>query len=400
MTIDYDTIKNERAPHVPYYTPIQPAKTGSVRSTTKSPPKLFTPLSIKNLTIPNRIGVSPMCMYSADKGFATPFHMIHYGTYANRGAGIIVVESVGVKPEGRISPNDLGIYSDEHALKLKEIVDYVHSQGKTIGVQLSHAGIKASTIPLYYAKFDHPATKEQDGWLDNVWGPSKTEQFNYANELNEEQISEVIEAFVQAIERAIVISGFDFVELHSAHGYLLSEFLSPIVNTRTDKYGGSFENRTRVHIELLEKIKKLRDSLEKKFPLFLRISASDNDESNPNSWRLEDTVKFAPILVANGVDVIDVSSGGNARSKEPILTQLEMAKKVKETVGDSALVAAVGGIDNPELANKLLEDGACDITLVGRAFLKTPNLVEVWAEKLNVDVQMQVQEGWPSGKVW
>ncbi|GME67489.1 unnamed protein product [[Candida] boidinii] len=408
------SIENTRAPSVEYFTPKQPLPSGTVlgKKNDKIPP-LFSELKIKGMTIPNRIGLSPMCMYSADNGFPTPFHMIHYNTYSMRGTGLIILESVAVTSNGRISPNDLGIWTDEQAYKLKEIVDFAHSQGKKIGIQLSHSGRKASTLPLYTLKFDVSTDKNFKGdFSDDVWSSSDSFEtddklFKNVKKLNINQVKEIILKFGEAAKRCYEICKFDFIEIHAAHGYLINQFLSQTTNKRGlgDEYSGlNFETRIKFLIDIVNTIKSNINTDE--IPIFVRLSASENNDDNENAWTFNDTLKLIPILIKNGgIDVFDISSGGNSPVKSgKQLSQLEMAKQVKcliddlrltSSLGDKIYVAAVGNINNAKLANDLISENNCDIVLVGREFLKSPNLVENWAHDLNTNIQMTLQYGWP-----
>ncbi|GME89686.1 catalytic activity protein [[Candida] boidinii] len=407
------SIENTPAPSVEYFTPKQPLPSGTViaKEDDKIPP-LFSELKIKGMTIPNRIGVSPMCMYSADNGSPTPFHMIHYNTYSMRGTGLIILESVAVTSNGRISPNDLGIWNDEQAYKLKEIVDFAHSQGKKIGIQLSHSGRKASTLPLYTLKFDISTDKNFKGDFSNdIWSCSDSFEtddklFKNVKKLNINQIKEIILKFGEAAKRCYEICKFDFIEIHAAHGYLINQFLSQTTNKREidDEYSGlKFETRIKFLIDIVNIIK-LNINNSNEIPIFVRLSASENNDDNENSWTFNDTLKLIPILIKNGgIDVLDISSGGNSPVKSgKQLSQLEMAKQVKSLINDLKLssdndkiyVAAVGNINNAKLANDLISENDCDIVLVGREFLKSPNLVENWANDLNTNIQMTLQYGW------
>lgn len=386
----------DRAPCVSYFTPKQPAVAGSYRSGVKS--KLFSSLEMRNITLPNRIGVSPMCTYSAEDGVATDWHLAHYAQYAMRGPSLTVLESVAISPEGRITPHCLGIYTEEQRTALKRIVDFYHSQGKIIGIQLSHAGYRASCLPLYFDKFDCPVPNELGGWLDNVWGPSPNDEFGHAKEMTIQDISVFVDQFRRAVQWSVDCE-FDFIEIHAAHGFMINQFMSPLGNKRKDSYGGSLENRTRILRDVLQAASEVR-AASREFPIWVRISASDNDENNVNSWRLRDSLELAPLLVQLGVDLIDVSSGGMAPAKAPHIPQTEMAQSVKQVVGDSCLVSAVGGIWTGKRAEHLLQQNYCDLCLAGRGFLKDPGLVENMARDLGVEVQMNLQDGWCFGSVW
>ncbi|KAJ1941982.1 hypothetical protein EC988_006615, partial [Linderina pennispora] len=269
-------------------------------------PKLFQPLKIRNTTFKNRLWVSPMCMYSAEDGFANDFHLAHYGQLAMRGPGAIIMEATAVLPEGRITPNCLGIWKDEQIAGLKRIVDFEHQFGTTAGIQIGHAGRKGSTIPLsqYGKRPTLRASAEEGGWSENVYGPSAIpfdDQHWEPKEMTLEQIENVQQAFVDAAVRADK-AGFDFIEIHGAHGYLISSFNSPLSNHRTDKYGGSFENRTRFAVETVQRMRKVWPA-EK--PLFIRLSTSELVEGG---WAPKDTVALAKILHQEGVDLVDCSS--------------------------------------------------------------------------------------------
>ncbi|KAF9098171.1 hypothetical protein BGX29_007757, partial [Mortierella sp. GBA35] len=253
-------------------------------------PLLFQPYTVKSLSLANRVVVAPMCMFSSQDGFFTDFHLVHLGSFASLGAGLILAEATAVVPEGRISPSDTGIWRDEQIPGLKRIVDFVHAQGSKIGIQLAHAGRKAS-VKAYYANLPESAY-----WKDNVVAPSGGADFQWdANhhvprELSIEEIEETIKAFGAAAARANE-AGMDTVEIHGAHGYLIHQFLSPVSNHRTDKYGGSLENRARF---LLEVISEVRANFPAEKPIFLRVSATDYIEHlDGPSWEIEQTVQIA-----------------------------------------------------------------------------------------------------------
>ncbi|KAJ1784510.1 hypothetical protein LPJ59_006339, partial [Coemansia sp. RSA 2399] len=238
-------------------------------------PKLFEPLTVRGLTLKNRVVASPMCMYSSTDGFATDFHIAHIGQFAMRGLGLVIMEASGVLPEGRITPNCLGIWKDEHIEKLAQIVNLAHANKAAIGIQLAHAGRKSSTTaPWLRKEYGANADSQNGGWPDNVVGPSAV-PFDEASwspkELSIEEIKRIQQSFVDAAVRADK-AGFDVIELHGAHGYLLHEFLSPISNKRTDEYGGSFENRTRMMVETVRGVRKVWP---KEKPLFVRLSITD-----------------------------------------------------------------------------------------------------------------------------
>ena len=264
---------------------------------------LFSPYALGALTLPNRIAVSPMCQYSSSDGFATDWHLVHLGSRAVGGAGLVMMEATAVLSEGRITPGDMGLWKDAHIAKLKQITDFIHSQGAYAGIQLAHAGRKASmAVPWEEVRLLPP---EEGGWTD-VFAPSAVPfDRQYANPaaLDRAGIGRVVEAFGTAAQRAVK-AGFDAVEIHSAHGYLLHSFLSPLSNRREDEYGGAFENRIRL---LLEVVDAVRGALPGKSPLLVRISATDWAEGG---WDVEQSVALAKILKAHRVDLMDISSGG------------------------------------------------------------------------------------------
>ncbi|CCH44116.1 NADPH dehydrogenase [Wickerhamomyces ciferrii] len=391
---------------VPYFYPKNKIPLGIAykNDPNKQIPGLFNPLTIKNLKLNNRIGVSPMCTYSSahdgpDLGKVTPFHLVHYGAFALQGTGLIMIEATSVDPNGRTSPEDLGIWSDEHALALKPIVEFAHAQGVKIGIQIGHAGRKSSGTAMYNA-LQKGVGKTEFGWSDvpgAVVAPSpisySEDSYVTPTELSGDQIQELIKNFRDAAKRARDISGFDFVEIHAAHGYLLNSFLSGASNKRTDQYGGSFENRIRLLLKIIDVVKDDHQ------PLFVRVSGSELAPQIEGSWDIEDTIKLSDYLIEHGVDVLDVSSGGNnsqaQRRKAYQGFQVPLAKAVKEHVGDKLLVATVGKIEEAKFANEIIENGDADIVLVGKAFLQNPSLVWKWANDLFVRIKHTNQYEWP-----
>lgn len=364
-------------------------------------PKLFKPLQLRGMQLQNRIMLSPLCQYSAEDGNYTPWHITHIGGIVQRGPGVTCIEAAAVKPEGRITPEDVGLWKDSQIDNLKYICDFAHSQGQRIMVQLAHAGRKASTVAPWLSA-GAVAGKDRNGWPDNVLAPSAiswNEDHATPKEMTLDQIEDFKSAFGAAVKRALK-AGFDAIEIHNAHGYLLHSFLSPVSNHRTDKYGGSFENRTRLSLEVVELARSL---MPKDTPLFLRISATDWLEETPeikDSWKPADTVRLAPLLAERGVDLLDVSSGGNHPLQRPHTGpayQAPFAIAVKRAVGDSMAVGSVGSINNATLANKLLEEDGLDLITVGRGFQKNPGLVFAWGDELGVHVQMPNQIRWGFG---
>ncbi|KAF8981636.1 hypothetical protein BGZ46_002496 [Entomortierella lignicola] len=353
-------------------------------------PLLFQPFTVKDLTIANRVVVAPMCMFSSTDGFFTDFHLVHHGAFATFGAGLVLAEATAVTPEGRISPSDTGIWKDEHIVGLKRIADYVHGLGGKFGMQLAHAGRKASVRP-YYAQLP-----ESEFWKDNVVAPSGGATFQWdekhvvPRELSVEEIQETVKAFGAAAVRAAK-AGLDTVEIHGAHGYLINQFLSPISNQRTDHYGGSLENRARF---LLEVIREVRANFPAEKPIFLRISATEFVEYlGEPSWDIEQTVQVAKWAKEAGVDVLHVSAGGN-NSKQQVKYapsyQVPFAERVKKEV-PGLHVVAVGVITEGKQANEILVEERADLVAVGRGFLRNPNFVLNAAQELNAKVKFAQQ---------
>ena len=311
----HESIQNRAAPGVPFYTPLQEPPSGT--ATSPNPPKLFQPLKIRGLTLQNRIMLSPLCQYSADNGYHTLWHLTHLGGIIQRGPGLSMVEATAITPEGRITPQDSGLWEDGQIEPLKRTVDFAHSQGQKIAIQIAHAGRKASTIAPWLSS-GSLAGEDVGGWPDNVVGPSPipwNEHHAPVKELSLSDIEQLKRDWVACVKRAVK-AGFDVVEIHNAHGYLLHSFLSPVSNKRTDQYGGSFENRTRLSREIVQLT---RDAIPKDMPLLLRISATDYLEAKTDieSWKVEDTVRLAPTLAELGVDLLDVSGGGNHPDQHP-----------------------------------------------------------------------------------
>ena len=345
---------------------------------------LFSPFSLRSVTFPNRIGVSPMCEYSSEDGFATDWHLVHLGARAQGGAGLVMLEASAVTPEGRISIGDLGIWKDEHIDKLAQIVRFIHSQGSRAGIQLAHAGRKASmTVPFGGERLLTPA----EGRWQTV-APSAipfSETYSVPKALDEAEIAGIISAFAAAAKRANT-AGFDFVEIHAAHGYLLHEFLSPLSNQRTDQYGGSFDNRIRFPLEVADAV---RAAWPDHLPLFVRISATDWAEGG---WTADESVALARHLRAHGVDLVDVSSGGlvpHAKIPAGPGFQVPFAERVRKEAGISS--AAVGLITEPQQANDIISNGQADIVLLAREMLRDPYWPLHAAESLGETVSWPVQ---------
>jgi 2,4-dienoyl-CoA reductase-like NADH-dependent reductase (Old Yellow Enzyme family) len=327
---------------------------------------LFEPLTIRGITFPNRVFVSPMCEYSSTDGFANDWHLVHLGGRAVGGAGLVFTEATAVTPEGRISPEDLGIWKDDHIEMLARIVRFVHEQGAVAGMQLAHAGRKAST---YRPWSGNGAVSEAEGGWTNVLAPTAVafaDHYPQPREISKQGIDDTVKAFAAGAERAHA-AGFRVIEMHSAHGYLLHEFLSPLSNQRTDEYGGSFENRTRLVREVASAIRKVWPE---ELPLFTRISSTDWTEGG---WDIEQSVELARQLQPLGVDLIDCSSGGNvATAKIPIGAgyQTPFAERIRRDAG--ILTGAVGMITTPTQAEHIVGTGQADAVLIARELLRDP----------------------------
>jgi 2,4-dienoyl-CoA reductase-like NADH-dependent reductase (Old Yellow Enzyme family) len=324
---------------------------------------LFSPLTIRSLTLRNRIAVSPMCQYSSTGGFASDWHLVHYGGRAVGGAGLIIVEATAVEPRGRISPFDLGLWTDEQIPGLARITAFLKEHGAAAGIQIAHAGRKASTARLWEG--EKPLTAATGGW--ETVAPSALpfdEKRAAPREFSRAEIHDIVEAFGAAARRALA-AGFHVVELHGAHGYLIHEFLSPLANRRTDEYGGSFENRIRFALEVTAAV---RTTWPDTLPLIVRLSAQDWAEGG---WTLAESIELAKRLKPLGVDLIDTSSGGmvpHAKMDIHPGYQVPFAAAVRR--GADILTGAVGLITDPHQAESILGSGDADLVLLGREFLR------------------------------
>ena len=328
---------------------------------------LFAPLTLRGVTLPNRIAVSPMCQYSGENGHVSDWHLIHYGARAAGGAGLILTEATAVTPQGRISPKDLGIWDDAHIDPLARIVRFIDQQGSVAGIQLAHAGRKASVAAPHE---NRPGTlgETEGGWP--VVAPSAI-PFDggcaLPCALSQEGIDDIIAAFVQAARRAL-LAEFRIAEVHAAHGYLLHQFLSPLSNQRTDRYGGSFENRTRL---LRDIVSAVREVWPEHLPLFVRISATDWADGG---WDLAQSLELVHGLKSLGVDLIDCSSGGNlASAKIPLGSgyQTAFSDKIRRETG--LATGTVGMITSPAQADHIVRSGQADLVLLGRELLRDPH---------------------------
>jgi 2,4-dienoyl-CoA reductase-like NADH-dependent reductase (Old Yellow Enzyme family) len=325
---------------------------------------LFAPLQIRNIVFRNRIAVSPMCQYSAQHGLANDWHLVHLGSRAVGGAGLVIAEATAVLPEGRISAHDLGLWNDEQIAPLRRIATFIEEQGAVSGIQLAHAGRKASLTEPWNGDTQLPAA--MGGWQTVAPSaiPFDTDR-DTPQELTTEGISNIVAAFAAAAARAQQ-AGFRVVEIHGAHGYLINEFLSPLSNTRTDSYGGSFENRIRFLLQIIDAV---RAVWPQEYPLFLRISATDWADGG---WTLEDSLRLAPIVKEKGVDLIDCSTGGNAATaKIPARPgyQVPFAAAVRQT---GIPTGAVGIIVTAAQAEEILARQEADLIFMARELLRNP----------------------------
>lgn len=340
---------------------------------------LFSPLTLRAITFRNRIFVSPMCQYSSQDGMPTDWHLVHLGSRAVGGAGLVMVEATAVTPEGRISPADSGIWSEAHAQAFRRITAFIAVQGAVPAIQLAHAGRKASTATPWEG--DHLVPPEGGGW--QPMAPSAipfSPQSPQPRAMTRQDIAQTVDAFCQATRRSLD-AGFQVVELHMAHGYLLHEFLSPLSNHRTDDFGGSLENRMRLPLEVAAAV---RGAWPDKYPLFVRISATDWKEGG---WDLDQSVVLCKKLKDLGVDLIDCSSGGLASDARVAVApgyQVPFAHRIKQVVGIAT--GAVGLVTRPKQAEEILAAGKADVVLLGREMLRNPYWPLHAARVLGVEV--------------
>jgi 2,4-dienoyl-CoA reductase-like NADH-dependent reductase (Old Yellow Enzyme family) len=349
---------------------------------------LLSPLTIRGVSFRNRIVMSPMCEYSAQDGFANDWHLVHLGSRAVGGAALVIVEATAVTAEGRITPGDLGIWKDEHVEMLARIAKFVHSQGAIAGIQLAHAGRKAS-CDLPWKGGESLKSPERGGWP--VVGPSPV-PFDEADPvpipLDEAVIDGIVDAFDAAARRALK-AGFKVLEIHAAHGYLLHEFLSPISNHRNDQYGGSLENRMRLLLRIAER---LRGLMPEELPLFVRISATDWVEGG---WDIEQSIELARRLKATGVDLIDVSSGGMVpHARIPVTKgyQVPFARRIREEV--DMRTGAVGLITEATYADQIITGGDANLVFIAREMLREPYWALRAQQTLGQDAAWPIQYGY------
>lgn len=348
--------------------------------------KLFEKLKLREIEFRNRIWVSPMCQYSSEDGMPTDWHLVHLGSRAMGGAGLVIMEATAVSPEGRISPSDAGIWSDAHADAYKRITEFIKSQGAVAGIQIAHAGRKASTAEPWNG--GKKVDEKNGGW--QTVAPSAirfAEDYPMPREMTKADIEKATNDFVEAAKRAVE-AGFEVIEIHAAHGYLFHEFLSPLSNKRGDEYGGSLENRMRFPLETARKV---REEVPAEFPVFVRISATDWTDGG---WDLEQSIKFCKKLKEIGIDLIDVSTGGNVLdAKIPVAPnyQVPFAAEIRKQTGIAT--AAVGMITEPKQAEEILQKEEADAVLLAREFLRDPYFPFRAARELGGEVDVPKQYG-------
>lgn len=348
--------------------------------------KLFEKFKLRKIEFRNRIWVSPMCQYSSVDGMPTDWHLVHLGSRAVGGAGLVIQEATAVSPEGRISPSDAGIWSDAHAEAYKRITTFIKSQGAIAGIQLAHAGRKASTAEPWNGG---KRVDEKDGGWEAV-APSAVafeKDYPMPREMTKADIEQAMNDFVAATKRSIE-AGFEVIEIHAAHGYLFHEFLSPLSNKRADEYGGSLENRMRFPLEVARKV---RETVPADLPVFVRISAT---EWTDGGWDLEQSIVFCKGLKEIGIDLIDCSTGGNVPdAKIPVAPnyQVSFAAEIRKQVGIAT--GAVGMITEPQQAEEILRKGEADAVLLAREFLREPYFPFRAAQELGGEVRVPQQYG-------
>lgn len=345
--------------------------------------QLFSPLALRSITLKNRIAVSPMCQYSSVDGFASDWHLVHLGSRAVGGAGLVIQEATAVSAEGRITYGDLGIYKDEHIAKLRNITSFIRDQGAVPGIQLAHAGRKASCeIPW---KGGHQIKEGPNHWTTVAPSAIPFKESDLAPEaMDASDIEKFINDFIQATARALK-AGYQLIEIHAAHGYLINQFLSPLSNQRTDQYGGSFENRIRLLLEIVDAVQHVWPA---EYPIFVRISATDWADGG---WTLDDSIKLAAILREKNIDLIDCSTGGLVPGVHiPVAPgyQVPFAEAVRNQA--KIKTGAVGLITNPEQANQILEEGRADLIIMAREMLRDPYFALHAAHSLDDEIN------WPS----
>jgi 2,4-dienoyl-CoA reductase-like NADH-dependent reductase (Old Yellow Enzyme family) len=346
--------------------------------------KLFSSIKIRGVELKNRIAVSPMCQYSSREGLPSDWHLVHLGSRAVGGAALVIMEATAVSPEGRISPDDAGIWSAKHAEAYKRITSFIKEQNSVPAVQLAHAGRKASTFSPWKGTGAVPLN--EGGWTTVAPSPVRfADNYPLPKEMSKQDIQNFIDQFKSAAERSIE-AGFQIIELHMAHGYLIHEFLSPLSNLRKDEYGGSLENRCRLAIEVARNV---RNVIPEEMPLLARISSTDWAE---NGWDISQSVRLAEWLKDLGVDLIDCSSGGNiAKASIPLGPgyQIPFSEEIRKKV--KILTAGVGLITSPEQAENIIRTGQADLVVLAREMLRNPYWPLFASEKLKADIEWPKQ---------
>ncbi|GAB3563681.1 NADH:flavin oxidoreductase/NADH oxidase [Spelaeicoccus albus] len=343
---------------------------------------LFEPYRLRGITFPNRIWLAPMCQYSSIDGLPNDWHLVHLGARVTGGFGLVLTEAAAVVPEGRISPQDAGIWNDEQADAWKRITDFAHEHGTPIGIQLAHAGRKASTYRPWDARTGSVPISD-GGWQTLAPSSVPFDGFKEPAAMSPAEIADTIQAFVDAAQRADA-AGFDVVELHAAHGYLLHQFLSPLSNERNDEYGGDFEGRIRLVVETASAV---RAAWPDHKPLLVRISGTDWHEGG---WTIEESTELGRRLKTVGVDLVDVSSGGNVKASIPVGPGYQVP--LSAAVHDAIPTGAVGLITEPRQAEKVLDNGEADVVLLARAALREP----AWPLRAAHDLGIaSADAGWP-----
>lgn len=342
---------------------------------------LFEPLTLRSMTTRNRLWVPPMCQYSVEQkdGKPTPYHISHYGALARGGAGAVIVEMTGIEPAARISPYCLGLWSDEHTEAFKPLVEAIHAGGAKAGIQIAHAGRKASTPGELLKHGSASLGEDEGGWVTLAPSAVAYPGLKEPQALSKEKIDSLVQDFAAAASRAVA-AGFDFIEIHGAHGYLLTQFLSPLSNQRDDEYGGSLENRAR----FVRKVAcAMREVMPEDMPLLVRLSATEFVEGGIT---LEETSQVVGWLAEDGVDFADISTSGNYPARISVYAgyQVPMAAQVRRESG--LPVGAVGMIHSPQLAEFIVGSGQADVVLVGREALRNPAFALHWAQELGADI--------------
>ncbi|EHK96053.1 putative NADPH dehydrogenase C23G7.10c [Glarea lozoyensis 74030] len=399
-------LENTAAPKISYFTPEQTIASGTgITKSDATLPKLFEPLQLRGLKLQNRIMVSPMCQYSAENGKHTMWHHTHLGGIISRGPGLTIVEATAVTPEGRITPEDSGLWEDSQIEPLRKTVEFAHSQGQHMAIQLAHAGRKASTVAPWIDR-KAVATADICGWPDRVISTSN-EAFDAPHTcvpttMTLDDIASFKQSFLSATHRALK-AGFDVIEIHAAHGYLLHASLSAATNSLPAPYSGSLENRMRLLLEVTELV---RNAIPDTMPLFVRIPGSDWMPPESNCWEINQAIALSLALSDAGVDFLDVSSAALMHEQKVVSGpgyQVPFAAAIKKALteagkSEKTFVGTVGMITSGVQAEQILQDGSADAVLVGRAFLKSPALVWEWAAELGIPVRIANQFGWGFGQ--